>query len=424
MINLKLFTSLQNQAIANILLRPSSPGVLQFYLMSSSVNYNIIVTGRCEGELPNSNPIAFDILLSSISPLFDKNYDFRIEYKDTLRFVEVHDRFYLEPLCVEHISDMTTSIVKRYLDTMEALSAMSSAKEKLEAVEEELRSTLVNYDEIKKLDLSGGPPSNPFGSVDDLSNTKVDKKYLPKIADLKRKQHTLQKETERIKALDFASLKRLSIIAQRYNSIVSMCDTYAVVELRNCYAVQKCENGCGARAVSGKLLHRLLQEESGTFYSIEDEVFFHSFEGTGSTRTDTVIFLQPYAVSTVIDSSIVTKGAVREKYTLNIKGLLSVSNTVLSKFDTMEFDMGASRVILSNERGERLVYRFETENAMTPSLRKAMRGETVENIEFSVISVPREIQKIIGIMNDNFTIYVKDRKIVLQSDTLYLVFAR
>lgn len=423
MLNLKLFTSLQGQNTASLLLKPSSPGFVQFFLMSTTVNYNIVVSGECEGELPGTTPLSFDLVLSSLVPLLDRNFNFRITYQGgVLKFVESDERFFIEPLCVEHISDFAMSIAQKYLEISKLLGERQTADEKFSAIEDELRYLETNYREIRIMNLSGGPSANPWGDPDELDNTDVDKTYKPKIETLKVRLEQLTKAKNVIAELDFSSLRRLSAIAAKYNTTISMCDTFAVVELRNCYVIQKCE--CGTRAVSGKLLQRLLQEEAGSFYEHDGEILFHSIAGKGKARSETMVFLQPYMTNTTVNSTIITKGAVHEKYTLNIKGMLSVANIVLSKFDNMVFDMGSSQLILSNERGEHLVYKFDMEQASTIELVKTMRGEAAGTITMASVVIPREVQRIIGTLRDNFTIYVKERKIVLQSGSMYVVFAR
>lgn len=423
MLNLKLFTSLQGQNTASLLLKPSSPGYVQFFLMSTSVNYNIIVSGECEGELPGVTPLSFDLVLSSITPLLDKNFNFRITYQNNvLRFIEGGEKFFIEPLCVEHISDFAMGVAQKYLDITKLLGEVQTAEEKIADAEDELRHVQANYHRVRAMDLSGGPPADPWGSVEDLDNTEVEQRYKPKIDELNSRLGTLRKTAGQVREVDFSSMRRLANIAAKYNTTISMCDDFAVVELRNCYALQKCD--CGSRAIAGKLLQRLLQENTGKFYEVDGEIFFHSTAGTGKAKSDTTVFLQPYMANTIINGTIVTKGAVQEKYTLNIKGMFAVANTVLSKFDHMVFEMGSSQLILSNDRGEHLVYKFEMEDANTIELAKTMRGEAAGAITMASVEIPREVQRIISMLRDNFVIYVKERKIVLQSGNMYVVFAR
>lgn len=125
--NLKLFNHLQGSATSTIVLRPGRPGSVQFFLISASVNYSIVVSGECEGDLPDNTPRSFDIVLSSIAPLLDNGYEFRIDYTGgTLRFVEEMERFTVSPLCVEHVADTSLEVMKRFLDFSNRLDAKAS----------------------------------------------------------------------------------------------------------------------------------------------------------------------------------------------------------------------------------------------------------------------------------------------------------
>lgn len=424
MLNLKLFTSLQGKNNASLLLKPSTPGQVQFFVMSASVNYNIVVSGECEGELPTPTPMSFDVVLSSIVPLLDRNNEFKITYYGgTLRFVEINDKFSVEPLCVEHISDFAVDIAQRCLDTTELLEKHEQNKERRKEIEDRLHYLESNYKELKVLQLSGPPSEMPWGNVDDLDRTPLDEKYLPEIHKLEVELRTLN-GAECLNEVNFTNMKRIASIAAKYNTVISMCDDYAIVALRNCYVLQKCK--CGSRAIQGKLLQRLLQEEAGTFYEKDSELFFRGLAGKGKSRSETLVFLHPYLPNTQVGSSIITKGAVKEKYALTLKGMMSVVSAVVSKFDTMVFDMGKAELVLSNDRGEHLVHKFDMQDAKTLALNRMMRGEEVKSGELtmSCVEIPGEVQHILGLLRDDFTIYVKDRKVILQSGDLYVVFAR
>lgn len=422
MIKLKLFTQLQGDATASLILQRGRAGSVQFFLVSSSVNHSIVVSGECPGELPDSQPKSFDIVLTSLVPLLDKNIEFSIDFSGgVLRFVEANEKFSVEPLCVEHIADQSLDIVQRYLAFAADLDKSISSASKLEEAEQELARLRSSYKEAKIYTLSGFK-NDPFGDPDDVGISKIDEHYNPLILQAEERVKCLRDEVPSVVRANMADLKRIASIAAKFNTTVAMCGDYAVASLDSVFVVQKVD--CGVRAIQGKLLQRLLQESTGVVYNYNNELVFVSVAEKTKNPTRTTIFLQPYLPSTVVDSTIITRGAVKEKYALNLKGLLPVVSAVISKFDQMEFDMGAACMRLSNERGERLVHKFDVEDAKTLELNKLMRGEPAGSVVMSTLEVPRIVQKILPFFRDNFTVYVKEKKVVFQSGTLYLVFGR
>lgn len=71
-----------------------------------------------------------------------------------------------------------------------------------------------------------------------------------------------------------------------------------------------------------------------------------------------------------------------------------------------------------------MVHKFTVENAKTIELNKMLRGENAGPIVMSNIEFPREVQRMLTFFRDEFTIYVKRKKIVLQSGDMYIVFSR
>lgn len=425
MIDLKLFVDLQGDTPASLLLKPSSPGYLQFFVISFSVNYSIVVTGECEGELPSANPMSFDVVLSTVAPLLSKNYKFRLSYFDnTLRFDEVDGRFSVTPLCVEHVNDMALDIAQRYMDFFVTLSSFEERREELEEAEYELAQLNGSYQQAKVTELSGFPnDSNPFGKADATTREQhIDDYFKPRIAEIENRIADIRDGIPEITLVDMESFRRISAIAARSGSTVAMCDDYAVVDLTTAFAIQKVK--CGSRSIQGKLLRQLLMLKNGRFFEYRGDLIFVGFTGKGKDGSSTVVFLNSYLPNTAVDSSIVTKGVVKEKYKLKLKGMLQVVTAVSGKFDTMVFDMGSSVLRLSNDRGEMLSYKFEVEDAKTIELNKMLRGEHAGAIVMSSIEVPKVVQRLLPLMENDFVIYVKERKVVLQSGSLYVVFSK
>ena len=167
MLDLKLFMDLQGDTPASLLLKPSSPGFLQYFIISFSVNYSVVVTGECIGELPDATPISFDVVLSSVIPLLNKNHKFKLSYFDSiLKFEEESGKYYITPLCVEHVNEYTLSIAQRYIDFSVAYTEHEKVSEQLDILEREIAQTRENYQQERVMELSGFVnDSNPWGDI-------------------------------------------------------------------------------------------------------------------------------------------------------------------------------------------------------------------------------------------------------------------
>lgn len=424
MLDLKLFSDLQGDATASLLLRPGNPGNLCFFVIAASVNYSVVVAGECIGELPGETPLSFDVVLSSITPLLNKNYKFKLSYiGGTLKFTEENDKFTVTPLFVEHISPIALDVVQRYLKFSEDLNDYESSAVSLEELSLQLKQLEASYSSAKATALSGFVnDSNPWGVPTSQEEQNIDEYYSTKIAEIKGKLSSYSSKTTTLTEIDLSELKRISLIASRNGTTISMCDDYAIVDLNTAYVLQKVN--CGVRSVQGKLLRRLLIEPNGKFFDVDGSLVFVSADPRDKDRSSTVVFFSAYLPSTQVDSTIVTGGAVLEKYKLNIKSMLSVLSVVSSKFTDMVLEMGTSTLRLTNDRGEELAYKFEVEDAKTVELNKLLRGESAGEIKMSNIVIPKVIQRILPLLDDDFTLYVKKRKVILQSRTLYVVFGK
>lgn len=424
--NLKLFSNLQGDAVSSLVLQPAAPGQLQYFLVAQTVNFTAITSGICEGELPSNEPKSFDIVLSSVLPLIDKNYRFRLTcHNSNILFTEVDKGFTVSPLHVEKISDFAVNAISKFLNSTNSLQHYSDAQEKLDEWDGELRYLETAYRDAKILALSGGVTNNnnnPFEDGTTKSVEAVDAEFKDRIAALKSHIAETKSGIADVEPLDFSKLKAVASIAARNNTVVSMCGNCAIVEISPAYVIQRVD--CATLALQGKLLQRLLAESDGEFFLVGDDIVFNVEIGKGRDKTVTRVFLTRYLPSTKIDSTLVTKGAVTEKYSLNLKGILKVLSSVTSKFQTMKFDMGNSKLELENDRGERISYSYDISDAKTIELNKLMRGEKAGNVVMSTVEIPKVVQRILSYMQDEFTLYVKARKIVLQSESLYIVFGR
>ena len=259
--------------------------------------------------------------------------------------------------------------------------------------------------------------SNPF--TEDAVSPKIDAKYTEAIKEQKEKLATLQQQAKAVETIDLKAFRTMTLAASRSHEMINFCDTFAVTALKNSFILQT--GKCPTMAVQASLLYQLIQYNEGNgFYWFEGGLVFSVGE-----EERTVVFMEKYLPNTVVDSSIVTRGIVREKYILSMKGILSVTQLMRSKFPQMTFDLGNSKIILENDKGEVIETTFETEGVDTLQLKKLMRGENVQGeITQATLSIPSEVQSLLGMFRDKLTLYVKERKVIFQADSLYLVFGR
>ena len=436
--DLKLFSQLQGQNTASIILFPITASKLQYFLISDNFNNSIVVSGTCSGELKTEQPMSFDVVLSSVTPLLDKNVRFEIDCDGgVVRFTEVNGKFSITPLCVEHIADgahssiskfkAVTSMLTEHFDSVDRLreltKSVASKEESLQVNEEQ--ANLVKEMCLDSVESPGG-----------VSDYDVNASYLKRTREtvrlMKEEIATLQEKVGIVREVDFSPLKKMASIASRFNTTVSMCDDFAIVNLSSSFVLQK--GNFGTRAIQGKLLSRLLSETSGKFYQVGEDLVFvlnsasrklpKSSNKSHVDDTLTCIFLHPYLPNLTVDTTIITKGSVREKYKINIKDISGYMTTLCSKFDDMVFHMGTSTFCMSNDRGEELRYVFHMEDLQNIELSKAMKSGVIADVSMADISIPKELQRVFGDMGSDLTFYVKDRKIILQSDKLWAVFGR
>lgn len=67
MMDLKLLQKLQATEMVTLILKVSPGGVLDYFIVSKTINYSIVATGRCEGII-ESEMRSFNILLSGLMP--------------------------------------------------------------------------------------------------------------------------------------------------------------------------------------------------------------------------------------------------------------------------------------------------------------------------------------------------------------------
>lgn len=425
--NLKLLQRLQASEMVTLILRTTPGDVLEYFIVARTINYSILANGKCDGDI-RAPMRTFNILLSGLMPMIEKGYDFRIKYEDeTLTFVSKDERLTLSPLCVEFHDEQAAAIIQKYQRFSEAAGADEKLKNNEEKLEREIAQLQDSYQGSKLLHLEGAmQSSDPFS--EDVVDKKIDQKFVPLIAEKKQELTKLQQMARGLKAVSLNAFKTIILAAARVHEIVNFCGEYAIMELKTSYLIQKDE--CPVMAVQGQLLNHLMQYGEGEgFYWFENSLMFVSGD-----KERTVVFLEKYLPNTKVDSTIVTNGAVLEKYNLSMKGVLKVTQLMRSKFPDMTLDMGAPLIILGNDRGEKLNIKFEVSDADTLEMRRMMKqmqeaaatGKMAKPVTVTMakLSIPAEVQSLLGVFKDQLTICVKQRKVIFQSGRLYLVFGR
>lgn len=417
MMDLHLLSKLQAVDSVNLILTVKSDSVLNYYLISRSIVYNIVCTGEIAGEI-SGQMASFELRLSSIAPLIEKGYQFDIRYSGgKLRLVSADERIEIVPSYVESNDANVVAVLEQYVAFSQALEDGNRAAHQIETLQDEIRQLQANHRNISIMQLSGGPPSDPF--TPDASLKKIDEKYLPQIEEKQKKLNSLLKASSVVDEVDLSPFLAIANAASKSRSLVDLCGGYAILSLKNSFMLQKGE--CIVQSIPGLLLYQLLRDGGGKgFYTFNDNLVYMT---GGKERT--AIFVAKYLPNNVVDNSIVTKGTTEEKYQIQLKGILKLSGIVKNHFPKFELDLGSGQFILSNDLGEVITSKFEIENANTIQLAKLKRGEQVSDITMATIEVPREVQNLLGLFQDRLEIFVKKHKIIFRRDDgLYLVFGR
>ena len=416
MLDLKLFCKLKTTDTVTLILKDLGGNQLEYYIVAQSLSYSVICSGSNAGTL--SVPMmSFNIRIGTVIPLIEKNYKFDIRVVNSqLEFVTEEGDLIIKPLCVEYKDPIAEETIKKYIAFAEAQQNKDRDKNLLEGLREELKSLRDHYVGATIMHLSGGPSDDPF--TPDVSQEKADSKFLEKQSELEQRISELENRKDTLVEYNLSDFIPVSLIASRMHELVHMCGDYAIVDMQQAYVVEK--HSCPIQVFQGALLYQLMLDGNGrNFYEFDNDIVYLS------ANAKTIVFVQKYLPSISVDSSIITRGIVEEKYVLNIKKALAVASIVKSNFPTFKINLGEGSFELSNEQGELVQHKFEVGDAKTLQLNKLMRGEAVQGgVIMSTLTIPKKVQPLLTFFKENFTIYVKRKKIVLQSGTLYAVFGR
>lgn len=415
--DLTLLNKLKMPDTVNLILRSRKGDILEYYVIVQMVSYCAICSGQCPGFL-NREMVSFNIRMSSLVPLIEKGYKLFIRYQDDqLSFVTEDERVEITPLYVESRDPNTADLIEQYLNFSAALKRSSEREEQLQSCEHELANLQARYKELSIMQLSGGPPSNPFG---ESTGTKtIDEHYKPQIDKLKERVKSLQSEQIGLTELNLNTFSSIANVASRMHEVVDLCGDYALLSFSGSYMLQKGQ--CPVLSINGQLFNTLIRDAAGKGFYMYNRGLVYLHQG----RDQTVVFVSKYLPNTEVDQSIITRGVVEEKYVISLKGVLELTSLVKSKFPTVQLDMGNGSFLLTNVSGECIRMKFDVEDVKTLMLKKAMRGEvTSSDIKMAILDIPKAVQSTLPLFRNGLTIYVKHNKVIFQNETLYLVFGR
>lgn len=416
MMNLKLLGRLQSSGSASLILKANAGDILDYYLISRNISYDIVCSGQTAGTLASSM-ISFDIRMSSIIPLINKGYKFAIQYSDgVLKFVSDDEKTIIVPSYVESSDSGVVGALESYIGFSEALQNKLKVEEQIGELLQEVQGIKDSKKDAVLMELSGGPSSNPF---EGCSVDKIDKRYDPVIVDKEKQIKSLSSSIDAIEDVDLGDLYNIASAASKAHTLIDMCGDYAVVSLKTSFLLEKVK--CPIQSIQGQLLFNLIRDNKGKgFYTYKDELVYLS-----GNKEYSAVFIKKYLPNNAIDSTIITRGIVEEKYVIQLKNILSTVSLIRSCFDRFMLDMGNAQFILSNDLGETVHMKFEVQDAKTLALNKMLRGETVRGgITMATIDIPLDVQGLLDLFKDNLIVYVKKKKVIFQNNNLYLVFGR
>ena len=416
MLDLKLFCKLKATDTVTMILKNNGGGNLDYFIVSQSVAFSLITYGKAEGVVKDTTQ--FNIRLGVLLPLIEKGYKFFIKVVDNqLHFESETGDLVFSPLCVEFYDEFAANVVKKYLRYEETVQRGITVNIEKTILEQKIASLKEQYNSLTIMQLSS-TPNDPF-----TPDTKAEEARVKYQEDLK----TLEDELAKVDAnsndttvgeYDFSDFIPLSLIAARAGAMLHMCEDYSVVDLKDVSFFRK--GDCISQVFNGKLLYQLLLDGNGKhFYTFENDIVYTSEKG------NTSVFIPRYLPSTCSDPSMLTRGVVQEKYSVNLRTVIALLSVIKSHFSDFKINFGEGKFILSNDSGERLIQSFDISDAKTLQLSKMMRdGSITGDISMATVTLPKEMQTYLSMFKENTVFYVKSKKIVIQSDRLYAVFGR
>lgn len=452
-----LFNKIKGEGTVTLILRRVDNN-LQYFMVAGSIGYTVVTSGPFEGEM-DQPIVSLSLSMDTVTPLMDKGYKFRLVYHHgSLMFKSLDENVSIVPLYVEALDDRTQHTLKQFLAFDSLLEKQGRKEHMLKTVQEveaELKSEESNLsrmriladvgesEEAEEMDLDGGiimdyvPVSNPWGSVEQSNKQEQRAKLLEYIDKLQKhidglrtqleglhnSLQTLEESVpiaERLHPVDLAAFGKIISVAAKSHEFVSLCGTFAAVSLKECHLVQK--GDCPVKGVPGTLMNNLLRA-GGDFYTRDAGIVYNLWESNGTTR----VFIDPYLPGSKVDLSLITRGALLERYDVDVKTVVSLSTVVLNKYDKCTIDMNTGTFHMTSKYDEQMNVKLDIKKAETRAILAATKDPKLlgsVDMSMAVFSIPKEVVKLLGLFTNGLTIYIKERKVVFEGDKLFLIFGR
>lgn len=218
-----------------------------------------------------------------------------------------------------------------------------------------------------------------------------------------------------LEEISFNGLKKLSDVAARKHMILQITKNFATLEFTDGYVIQK--NEATPQAISGTILKNLLLD-GGKFYNYNDKLVYIS------SLKNTFVIMQRYLPRVTIDPSIITSGKLLEKYTISCNDMARIISYMGRTFPNISLNFEKGKLLLKNETNETIECDVPIIEAKTASLEKIKKGDFSAKVTMANIYLPSSIINVLLLFSDDITIYIKQKKVIIQKDNFYFIFGR
>lgn len=443
-----LFNKVKGDSTVTLTLKRTGTGIT-YYMTANTIGYCVVTSGSCVGDM-DEDFMSFNISLSTLTPLLDKGFKLRLEYfKKQLTFVSESGSVRITPLYVNSMDTLAHDTLKRFFEFDDIMLGMQSVKffdsetARIKSEISEIDETIKQIEEVfnkygydlnsnekptaaSVMDLETGVSLEQISKAQDIITSLNTKKevLLKKLDEVteQRKKSISAAYGDELSEIDLLPYKRVIEVAAKAHQFVSFCTNFMTVSLKDCHIIQKCE--CPTKGIAANILNNLLKFVGGQFYLYKNQLLYNLVTDTNVTR----VFIDSYLPDTRVDSSLITKGQLQEKYEIDITEIERILMPISSKFNATYFDMNTSMFHLLNDQGEEVRIRFKIKSLDTRELRRTVNSEANTQagmtVHMSRFYVPMSVARLFYLFRSGMTIYVKDRKIIFQNAKLYIVFGR
>lgn len=428
--NLTLMSRVVAADMAYIVLQRVDALHVRYFFLASEVSHRVVTTGIIDGSI-DKDLAAYTIMLSSIQLLTSKDFKLSLSLVDgKMIFTDSEERFKLQPLCVESMDSRALDALQNFMEFYTVLQSNNNSIERLEKVQKEIVGRTESIASLKTLSLNGN-------SDDIVMPTQQEVEFLDELkAEEKDIQHTM--EVNGLTRIDLRNCKPAAYAAARFNSVLEVYDNVAVVRIGNGSnsSFLFVKHIPGTYCIHGRLLNKLLasaNKDHGVFYDYNRQLVYHvqsqdkkkKGQLTETEKSETFVFVTKYLPKGEIDSSILTRGVVEEKYTLDLKNVLTLATLAASNFPNLTIDLGEGTARLTNEQAEEIIIPLTISDAKSIQLNRFLKGkDNGADLSMAVISLPSQIRDLLSLFKGEVTLYVKHSKIILNSGDCWLVFGR